>query len=194
MTQKHKCGWCLGSYLYENYHDTEWGVPLHDEQQLFEFLILETFQAGLSWITILKKRENFRKAFDNFEYKKVANYSDKKIQELLKDSGIIRNKLKVNSAITNARNFIKIQEEFGSFDNYIWSFVNGKPIQNTVIDYKKAPATTEISDNLSKDLKKRGFKFTGSTVVYAFMQAIGMVNDHEKSCFRNEEIKKLTNP
>lgn len=191
MTEKHRCGWCLGDPLYEAYHDEEWGVPIHDEQKLFEFLILETFQAGLSWITILRKRENFREAFDNFDYKKVAKYSEEKIQELLLNPGIIRNKLKVRSAVTNAQLFMKIQEEFGSFDKYIWSFVDHKPLQNKVENYKNAPATTKISDKLSKDLKKRGFKFVGSTVVYAHMQATGMVNDHEVSCFRYEEVNNL---
>ncbi|EZH74839.1 DNA-3-methyladenine glycosylase [Aquimarina atlantica] len=186
--QKHRCGWCVGDPLYEAYHDTEWGVPLHDEQLLFEFLILETFQAGLSWITILRKRENFRVAFDNFDYKIVAKYNDTKKEELLQNAGIIRNKLKVNSAITNAQNFIKIQEEFGSFNTYIWSFVDGKQVQNSWPHYKDCPATTEISDMVSKDLKKRGFKFVGSTVIYAFMQAIGMVNDHEVGCFRYKEV------
>ena len=191
MTEKHRCGWCLGDPLYEAYHDEEWGVPVHDEQKLFEFLILETFQAGLSWITILRKRENFREAFDDFDYKKVAKYSEEKIQELLLNPGIIRNKLKVRSAVTNAQLFMKIQDEFGSFDQYIWSFVDHKPLQNKVENYKNAPATTEISDKLSKDLKKRGFKFVGSTVVYAHMQATGMVNDHEVSCFRYEEVNNL---
>ena len=192
MTEKHRCGWCLGDPLYEAYHDEEWGVPVHDEQKLFEFLILETFQAGLSWITILRKRENFREAFDDFDYKKVAKYSEEKIQELLLNPGIIRNKSKVRSAVTNAQLFMKIQEEFGSFDKYIWSFVDHKPLQNKVENYKNAPATTKISDKLSKDLKKRGFKFVGPTVVYAHMQATGMVNDHEVSCFRYEEVKKLS--
>ncbi|WP_108867596.1 DNA-3-methyladenine glycosylase I [Aquimarina aquimarini] len=186
--QKHKCGWCVGDSLYESYHDTEWGVPLHDERLLFEFLVLETFQAGLSWITILRKRENFRIAFDNFDYKTVAKYTDTKKEELLQNAGIIRNKLKVNSAISNAQNFIKIQKEFGSFDAYIWGFVNGEPIQNNWSNYKDSPATTEMSDKISKDLKKRGFKFVGSTVIYAFMQAIGMVNDHETGCFRYNEV------
>ncbi|WP_024768240.1 DNA-3-methyladenine glycosylase I [Aquimarina macrocephali] len=186
--QKHRCGWCIGDPLYEAYHDTEWGVPLHDEQLLFEFLILETFQAGLSWITILRKRENFKVAFDNFDYKIVAKYNDTKKEELLQNAGIIRNKLKVNSAITNAQNFIKIQEEFGSFNEYIWGFVNGKQVQNNWPHHKDCPATTETSDIVSKDLKKRGFKFVGSTVIYAFMQAIGMVNDHEVGCFRYKEV------
>ncbi len=185
---KIKCGWCLGDPLYESYHDNEWGVPLHDEQLLFEFLVLETFQAGLSWITILRKRENFRIAFDNFDYKIVAQYDEAKKEELLQNAGIIRNKLKVNSAITNAQNFMKIQDEFGSFDAYIWKFVDGKPIKNSWKHHKDCPATTELSDLISKDLKKRGFKFVGSTVIYAFMQAIGMVNDHTTECFRYNEV------
>ncbi|WBU90264.1 DNA-3-methyladenine glycosylase I [Cellulophaga omnivescoria] len=186
--EKHRCGWCVGDDLYEAYHDEEWGIPVKDDNLLFEFLILETFQAGLSWITILRKRENFRKAFDNFDYKKIANYKQGKIDALLQDAGIIRNKLKVNSAITNAVAYIKIQKEFGSFSVYIWSFVNNKPIKNALINYKEAPANTPLSDAISKDLKKRGFKFVGSTVVYAFMQATGMVNDHEISCFRYNEV------
>ena len=185
---KHRCGWCEGDDLYEAYHDQEWGVPVYDDDTLFEFLILETFQAGLSWITVLRKRENFRKAFDNFDYKKIANYKQNKIDALLLDAGIIRNKLKVNATVTNAQAFIKIQEEFGSFSKYIWDFVNGKPIKNNLKNYKNAPATTNISDTLSKDLKKRGFKFVGSTVVYAHMQATGMVNDHEINCFRYNEV------
>ena len=185
---KYKCGWCVGDKLYEAYHDNEWGVPVYDDHQLFEFLILETFQAGLSWITILRKRENFRQAFDFFDYKKIANYNEDKKAELLQNAGVIRNKLKVNATITNAQNFMKIQEEFGSFNKYLWAFVNGKPIKNKVINYKDAPANTPLSDALSKDLKKRGFKFVGSTVMYAFMQATGMVNDHEVNCFRYQEV------
>lgn len=181
---KHKCGWCAGDERYEAYHDLEWGVPVKDDHTLFEFLILETFQAGLSWITILRKRENFRKAFDNFDYKKIAKYDQTKKDALLQDAGIIRNKLKVNATISNAQAFIEIQEEFGSFSNYIWGFVDGKPIKNKIKNYKDGPANTELSDALSKDLKKRGFKFVGSTVIYATMQAIGMVNDHEVNCFR----------
>ncbi|MGB5941823.1 MAG: DNA-3-methyladenine glycosylase I [Leeuwenhoekiella sp.] len=192
MKKLKRCGWCVGDPLYEKYHDTEWGVPVYDDATLFEFLILETFQAGLSWITILRKRENFKKAFDDFDYHKIANYPEEKIESLLNDPGIIRNKLKVNAAVSNARAFMNVQKEFGSFSEYIWGFVDHKPIQNTVIDYKTAPATTPLSDFLSKDLKKRGFKFTGSTVVYAHMQATGMVNDHEESCFRNSEIKNKT--
>lgn len=185
---KHRCGWCVGDDLYEAYHDLEWGVPVYDDHQLFEFLILETFQAGLSWITVLRKRENFRDAFDNFEYKKIAQYNQDKIDELLQNAGIIRNKLKVKATITNAQAFIKVQEEFGSFSKYIWDFVDGKPIKNKLKHYKDAPANTPLSDALSKDLKKRGFKFVGSTVVYAHMQATGMVNDHEVSCFRYNEV------
>lgn len=186
--QKHKCGWCEGDELYEKYHDLEWGVPLKNDDNLFEFLVLETFQAGLSWITVLRKRENFRKAFDNFDYKKIAKYNQAKIDELLQNAGIIRNKLKVNATVSNATAFINIQEEFGSFSNYIWGFVDNKPIKNSFKNYKDAPAKTELSDKLSKDLKKRGFKFVGSTVIYATMQAIGMVNDHEINCFRYNEV------
>ena len=186
--EKHRCGWCIGDPLYEAYHDKEWGVPVKDDHQLFEFLILETFQAGLSWITILRKRENFRKAFDFFDYRKIANYNDDKISELLKDAGIIRNKLKVNATVSNAKAFMKVQDEFGSFSKYIWDFVDGKPIKNAFETYKDAPANTPLSDEISKDLKKRGFKFVGTTVIYAHMQATGMVNDHETSCFRYNEI------
>ncbi|AXT18379.1 DNA-3-methyladenine glycosylase I [Flavobacteriaceae bacterium AU392] len=188
MTTKHRCGWCIGDDLYEAYHDLEWGVPVRDDDTLFEFLILETFQAGLSWITILRKRDNFRNAFDNFNYKKIANYNQDKIDTLLEDAGIIRNKLKINATITNAQAFMKIQEEFGSFSKYIWNFVDGKPIKNAFATYKDAPANTALSDIISKDLKKRGFKFVGSTVVYAHMQATGMVNDHEVNCFRYNEV------
>ena len=180
---KQRCGWCNSSELYQKYHDHEWGKPVYDDATLFEFLILETFQAGLSWITILNKRENFRKAFDHFDYKKIAHYSEDKIQELLLDAGIIRNKLKVYSAVSNAQAFIKVQEEFGSFSKYIWGFVNGKPIDNNRKSLKEVPATTPLSDAISKDLKKRGFKFVGSTVVYAHMQATGMVNDHVEDCW-----------
>ncbi len=187
---KQRCAWCGDDSLYVAYHDTEWGVPVYDDKTLFEFLLLETFQAGLSWITILRKRENFREAFDGFDYKKIANYDQKKIGSLLENAGIIRNKLKVNSAVTNAQAFIKVQEEFGSFSKYIWGFVDGKPIQNELKSLEGAPANTPLSDTISKALKKRGFKFVGSTVVYAHMQATGMVNDHVTSCFRYEEVKK----
>lgn len=187
--EKIRCNWSTKDPLYIAYHDNEWGVPLHDDQQLFEFLILETFQAGLSWITVLRKRNNFRKAFDNFDYKKVALYGEDKIQELLLDAGIIRNKLKVRAAISNANVFMEIQKEFGSFDKYIWGFVNGKPIQTNRKLMSEITATTEISDILSVDLKKRGFKFVGPTVIYAHMQATGMVNDHVESCFRFKDLK-----
>jgi len=189
---KKRCTWCGDDPLYIAYHDEEWGVPVYDDDTLFEFLILETFQAGLSWITILRKRENFRKAFDNFDYKKIAQYGEDKYNSLLLDAGIIRNKLKIKATISNAHAFMKVQEEFGSFSDYIWTFTNGKPIQNTFKNRKEVPATTEISDALSKDLKKRGFKFVGSTVIYAHMQATGMVNDHTVDCFRYEELKNLS--
>ena len=191
MTNTSRCKWSEKDPLYIQYHDTEWGVPLHDEQQLFEFLMLETFQAGLSWITILRKRENFRQAFDNFDYKKIAQYKERKIQALLQDKGIIRNKLKVRAAVSNAQAFLKVQKEFGSFANYVWAFVNGKPAQNKWISVKELPSKTELSDQLSKELKKRGFKFVGSTIVYAYMQATGMVNDHTVNCFRHKEVRKL---
>lgn len=186
--ERHRCGWCLGDDLYEAYHDYEWGVPVKDDDTIFEFLILETFQAGLSWITILRKRENFRKAFDNFDYKKIATYGQKKIDTLLQDPGIVRNRLKVNATVSNAQAFMKVQQEFGTFSNYIWGFVDGKPIKNAFKTYKDAPANTKLSDAISNDLKKRGFKFVGSTVVYAHMQATGMVNDHEIQCFRYHEV------
>ena len=185
---KHRCGWCLGDPLYETYHDKEWGVPVYDDNTLFEFLILETFQAGLSWITILRKRENFRKAFDNFDYRKIARYDQVKIESLLEDAGIIRNTLKIKATITNAQAFMDVQKEFGSFSEYIWRFVDGKPIKNKLKHYKDAPPTTALSDSISVDLKKRGFKFVGSTVIYAHMQATGMVNDHEMVCFRYDEV------
>lgn len=184
MQEKNRCRWCVGIEIYEKYHDEEWGVTVYDDQKLFEFLILETFQAGLSWITILKKRENFRLAFDYFDYLKVADYSEVKIQELMQNAGIIRNQLKIRAAVTNANSFIKIQEEFGSFSNYIWAFTNNKPIVNKPSSLKEVPATSDISDKISKDLKKRGFKFVGSTVVYAHMQATGMVDDHVADCWK----------
>lgn len=186
--EKQRCGWCLGDALYEQYHDLEWGVPVTDDATLFEFLVLETFQAGLSWITILRKRDNFRKAFDGFDYKAIAEYKTDKIENLLQDAGIVRNRLKVNATVNNAQAFMKVQEEFGSFSKYVWKFVNGEPIKNKVKNYKEAPPTTIESDALSQDLKKRGFKFVGSTVMYAYMQAVGMVNDHEVDCFRYNEI------
>lgn len=188
VSEKIRCSWCGTDPLYVKYHDEEWGVPVKDDKTLFEFLILETFQAGLSWITILRKRENFRKAFDGFDYKKIAKYDQSKIDELLHDEGIIRNKLKIHSAINNAKAFMEVQKEFGSFSEYIWKFVNNTPIKNNHKSHADAPATTELSDTISKDLKKRGFKFVGSTVIYAHMQATGMVNDHVQSCFRYTEV------
>lgn len=185
---KQTCSWPKGDPLLTKYHDTEWGVPLHNDRKLFEFLILEGFQAGLSWLTILRKRENFRKAFDKFDFNKVANYGQRKIDSLLQDSGIIRNKLKIESAVTNAKAFIGVRKEFGSFNKYIWGFTGGKPIQNEFESLEEIPGKTELSDLISKDLIKRGFKFVGSTIVYAHMQATGMVNDHIKSCFRHKEI------
>lgn len=181
--EKIRCGWCEKDDIYRKYHDEEWGKPVYDDETIFEFLILESFQAGLSWYTILTKRENFRKAFDDFDYKKIASYSDEKIEELMRDTGIIRNRLKILATVTNAEKFQEIQKEFGSFSKYIWEFVEGKPIDNRPKTLKDVPATTEISDTLSKDLKKRGFKFMGSTVVYAHMQATGMVNDHVEDCY-----------
>jgi DNA-3-methyladenine glycosylase I len=183
METKLRCAWCEKDDLYRNYHDSEWGKPVYDDETIFEFLILETFQAGLSWYTVLAKRENFRKAFDNFDLIKIANYSEEKMAELAEDAGIIRNKLKIKATVTNAQAYIKVQEEFGSFSKYIWGFVEGKPIDNQPQTLKDVPATTPISDALSKDLKKRGFKFVGSTVMYAHMQATGMVNDHIMECF-----------
>lgn len=189
MKSTTRCSWCEEDPLYIEYHDTEWGVPLRDEQKLFEFLILETFQAGLSWIIILRKRENFRKALDNFDYKTIALYDEEKITELLQDAGIIRNKLKVKATISNAIAFMQIQTEFGSFNKYIWGFVNNIPIQNDNKSISEVKASTTISDKLSKDLKKRGFKFIGPTVIYAYMQATGMVNDHTIDCFRHQEVQ-----
>lgn len=182
MENKTRCAWCEKDDLYRKYHDNEWGKPVYDDETIFEFLILETFQAGLSWYTVLAKRENFRRAFDNFDLKKIANYSEDKIAELAEDSGIIRNKLKIKATVTNAQAFIKVQEEFGTFSKYIWGFVDGKPIDNQPKTLSEVKATTPISDALSKDLKKRGFKFVGSTVMYAHMQATGMVNDHVVDC------------
>ncbi len=182
MKTKYRCAWCEKDDLYRNYHDNEWGKPVYDDATIFEFLILETFQAGLSWYTVLAKRENFRKAFDDFYCNTIAHYSEEKMAELAEDSGIIRNRLKIKATVTNAQAFLKVQEEFGTFSKYIWGFVNGKPIDNQPKNLGEVKATTEISDKLSKDLKKRGFKFVGSTVVYAHMQATGMVNDHVMDC------------
>lgn len=184
-----RCAWVPeNDTLYIAYHDKEWGVPVHDERMLFEFLILETFQAGLSWKTVLYKRENFRRAFVHFDIKKVAAFSEKDEQRLLADEGIIRNKLKIRAAISNARAFLKVAEEFGSFEKYIWAFVNNKPLVNKWKTIDDIPARTELSDTISTDLKKRGFKFVGSTVVYAHMQATGMVNDHTTDCYRHNEV------
>ncbi|QIG88396.1 DNA-3-methyladenine glycosylase I [Chryseobacterium sp. POL2] len=180
--EKIRCGWCGKDALYIDYHDNEWGKPVYDDETIFEFLVLESFQAGLSWITILRKRDNFKRAFDNFDYKVIANYDDSKIEELLANAGIIRNRLKILATVNNAKRFMEVQKDFGSFSKYIWGFVNGKPIENQPKVLKDVPATTEISDALAKDLKKRGFKFLGSTVVYAHMQATGMVNDHLVDC------------
>lgn len=185
-----RCAWSTSSELMTKYHDEEWGVPLHDDRGLFEFLILEGAQAGLSWSTILNKRENYRKAFNNFDPAKVANYDEKKVNELLQNQGIIRNKLKVNSAIKNARAFLDVQKEFGSFSKYIWGFVRGTPKVNKWKNLSELPAETEISRAMSKDLKNRRFNFVGPTICYAFMQAVGMVNDHEIECFRHAEMAK----
>ena len=185
---KSRCPWPANDPLMIKYHDKEWGTPLHNDRKLFEFLILEGFQAGLSWLTILRKRENFRKAFDQFDFKKVAGYDQPKIEALLKDSGIIRNRLKIQGAILNAKAFIEVRKEFGTFDRYIWSFSEGKTIHNGFKTLKEIPAKTELSNKISKDLKRRGFKFVGSTIVYSHMQATGMVNDHLKECFRYKEI------
>ena len=178
-----RCAWCEKDDLYRNYHDQEWGKPIYDDETIFEFLILESFQAGLSWYTILAKRENFRAAFDQFDYQKIAQYSEDKVEELIQNAGIIRDRLKILATINNAQKFMVVQKEFGSFSKYIWGFVNHQPIINQPRTLKEVPATTEISDALAKDLKKRGFKFMGSTVVYAHMQATGMVNDHVIDCF-----------
>jgi DNA-3-methyladenine glycosylase I len=185
---KQRCGWCVGDTLYEEYHDKEWGKPVRDDQTLFEFLILETMQAGLSWIIILRKRENYREALDGFDMVKIADYNPKKIETLMQNPGIIRHRLKIDAIVNNAQAFLQIQQEYGGFSNFLWSYVDDKPIVNAITNYKEAPATTPISDQLAKDLKKKGFKFVGSTTIYAFMQAVGMVNDHEISCYRYDEV------
>ena len=187
-----RCAWSGSNELMIKYHDEEWGVPLHDDRKLFEFIILDAFQAGLSWSTIINKRDNFRKAFDNFDHVKIAKYDDKKISELMNDAGIIRNRMKIEATIKNARAFINIKKEFGSFDKYIWQFTDGKTVVNSFKDIKQVPPKTEISDKMSKDLKRRGFNFVGSTICYAFMQAAGMVNDHTTDCFRYSECLKLS--
>ncbi len=193
LSSKKRCGWTVANWkkidpLMVAYHDTEWGVPLHDDRKLFEFLVLEGAQAGLSWMTVLKKRENYRKAFDRFDPQKVARYNKAKIRKLLGDAGIIRNRLKIESAVTNAKAYLKVQEEFGSFAAYSWRFVDGEPIINRWKTLKQMPATSSISEAFSKDLKQRGFRFVGPTIMYAHMQAVGMVNDHTTDCFRYREL------
>jgi len=188
IQNKNRCQWVTSDSLYQKYHDEEWGVPVYDDRKLFEFIILETFQAGLSWITVLRKRENFRQAFDSFDCQKVALFDEEKIHELLKNQGIIRNQLKIRAAVSNARAFIKIQEEFGSFSQYIWQFTDHKPIINHWKTIKEVPASTPLSDKISKDLKKRGFKFVGTTVMYAHLQATGIVHDHTTDCFRHKHF------
>ena len=183
-----RCDWARGDPLYRDYHDTEWGVPEHDDRKLFEFLILEGAQAGLSWLTILRKRENYREAFDNFDARKVAEYGTRKLEELLSNKGIVRNRLKIEGVIQNAKAFLALQREFGSFDAYVWQFVGGKPKKNAWKTVKEIPSKTAQSDALSKELIKRGFKFVGTTICYAFMQATGMVNDHIVDCFRYHEV------
>ena len=183
-----RCKWAGKDPLYIEYHDKQWGVPVYEDAKIFEFLLLETFQAGLSWITILRRRENFRTAFDNFDFQEIANYSDKKLEDLRKDAGIIRNRLKIKAAKSNAIAFMEVQKEFGTFSKYIWSFLDGKPIKNAFKTMSELPANTPLSDKISADLKKRGFKFVGSTIVYAHMQAMGIVNDHTTDCFRYNEV------
>jgi DNA-3-methyladenine glycosylase I len=191
LNMKKRCAWCSDDPLYIAYHDDVWGIPVHDDRQLFEFLILEGAQAGLSWLTILKKRENYRKAFDGFDSERIARYTEKDVTRLLSDPGIVRNRLKIASAIQNARVVLGIQEEFGSLDSYLWRYVDGIPKQNTWRSMAELPVKTELSDMMSRDLKKRGCNFVGSTICYAFMQAVGMVNDHTTDCFRYKEVKEL---
>jgi DNA-3-methyladenine glycosylase I len=192
--EKTRCKWAGSDPLYVAYHDREWGVPVHDERGLFEFLVLEGAQAGLSWITILRKRDAYREAFDGFDPEKVARYGAKKVASLLRNEGIVRNRMKIDSAIKNAQAFLRVQDELGSFDAYQWSFVEGRPIQNAWRAHRSIPAKTALSDAFSKDLKKRGFSFVGSTIVYAHMQATGMVNDHTTDCFRHREVARLARP
>jgi DNA-3-methyladenine glycosylase I len=191
QSNQKRCGWAASDALYLAYHDEEWGVPLHDDRRLFEMLILEGAQAGLSWITILRKRDAYRKAFDGFDPQKVARYSPARIVKLLRNDGIVRNRLKIEAAATNARAFLAVQREFGSFDTYIWQFVGGRPKQNAPQTLKEIPATTKESDDMSRDMKKRGFTFVGSTICYAFMQATGMVNDHVVDCFRHNAVRRM---
>jgi DNA-3-methyladenine glycosylase I len=188
MNNPTRCDWAGNDPLYVEYHDTQWGRPVHDDHMLFEMLILEGMQAGLSWITILKKREAFRAAFDSFDIDKIARYDDAKLAELMQNPGVIRNRLKISAAVPNAKAYRAVQEEYGSFDAYLWSYVGGKPVRNHWTTYRENPATTELSDRISKDLKKRGFKFVGSTIVYAYLQAVGVVNDHITSCFVYHEL------
>lgn len=183
-----RCPWCGNDELYVKYHDEEWGVPVHDDKKHFEFLVLESAQAGLNWLTILRKRENYRKAYDDFDANKIANYDDTKVEELMQNAGIIRNRRKIEASINNAKRFLEIQKEFGSFDNYIWSFVDNKAVKNQWNDLTEVPATSELSDKVSKDLKNRGFKFLGSTIVYAHLQATGLINDHLVGCFRYDSV------
>ena len=183
MENKNRCEWCSSDKIYQKYHDEEWGVAVYDDRLLFEMLTLEGAQAGLSWLTVLKKRDNYRLAFDNFDIEKISCYNDEKFDELINNSGIVRNKLKIKSTVQNAKVFISIQKEFGSFSNYIWGFVDGKIVKNSFSDISDIPAKTELSDIVSKDLKKRGMNFVGSTIIYAYLQAIGIVNDHTKNCF-----------
>ena len=185
-----RCSWCENNELYVKYHDEEWGVPVHEDKKHFEFLILEVAQAGLNWLIVLRKRENYRKAYDNFDPVKIAKYDDKKINQLMNDPGIIRNQRKIEASVNNAKRFLDIQERFGSFDSYIWSFVDNKPVINSWRSDSEIPSTTELSDMISNDLKKRGFKFIGSTIIYAHMQAIGIVNDHIVNCFRYDQLIK----
>ncbi|MBQ0798812.1 MAG: DNA-3-methyladenine glycosylase I [Porticoccaceae bacterium] len=186
-----RCPWSQSDPLYHRYHDDEWGVPCYDDKLLFEFLVLESAQAGLSWITVLRKRENYRKAFSNFDANKVARYNSRSVSRLMNDAGIVRNRLKIESAISNARLFLELQDSHGSFSNYLWGFLDGKPIQNAWRSLDQIPATTPQSDAISKDMKQRGFRFFGSTICYAHMQAMGMVNDHLTSCFRHEECRDI---
>ncbi len=185
-----RCAWCADDPLYIAYHDTEWGVPVHDDRLLFEFLVLEGAQAGLSWLTILKKRENYRRAFDNFDFRKIAKYDKRKIEQLLADTGIVRNRRKIASAVQNARVALKIVEDFGSLDAYFWGFVGGQTVQNCWASQEEVPVSSKISEKMSAELKKRGFSFVGATICYSFMQAIGMVNDHTTSCFRWQELRQ----
>ena len=191
---RHRCPWAGSDPAYLAYHDDEWGVPVHDDRRLFEMLILEGAQAGLSWLTILKKRENYRKAFDGFDCQKIARYGARDVRRLLADPGIVRNRLKIEAAIRNARGTLAIQEEFGSLDAFLWRFVDGRPLQNAWKSMAELPARTEVSDALGKELKRRGFNFVGSTICYAFMQAVGMVNDHTTDCYRSAEVRKLGPP